>query len=154
MAVGSAGQEFLCAGPYTRPECEKQIAILQRSLRRYAADGLGRWTWVVIGSDDWKSTLTRLHLDPSSPAFSQLERRQTFFEEALLVPKHNRLAELLEKWHIPFDQFLDFAVTHELGHAFCQESDEIKAERIGRELRKGRIAVCSRQRQQLFAATR
>jgi hypothetical protein len=48
----------------------------------------------------------------------------------LLVLKPKRDLELMTKWNIPFDKFLDFAVTHELGHAFCQESDEIKAERF------------------------
>jgi hypothetical protein len=152
--VSSVGQDFLCAGPYSISECKQQITILQRCLRRYAAERLGRWTWVVIRSDDWQSTLNRLHLDPSSPAFSQLEMRQTCVEEALLVPSPKRLAELMDKWHLPFDQFLDFAVTHELGHAMCGESDEIKAERFGRELRQGKMAVCSPGHQQLSAAAR
>jgi hypothetical protein len=152
--ANSAGQQFLCADPYTIPECEKQIAILQTSLRRYDAEKLGQWTWVLIRSEDWKSILIQLHLDPNSPAFSHLEMRQTFFEEALLVPKPERQVELLKKWHIPFDQFLDFAVSHELGHAFCHEFDEIKAERFGQRLRKGRTSDCDTHQQQFFAAGR
>jgi hypothetical protein len=70
------------------------------------------------------------------------------------VPRPKRLAELMDKWHMPFDQFLDFAVTHELGHAMCRESDEIKAERIGRELRQGKMAVCGTGHQTLSAAAR
>lgn len=59
-----------------------------------------------------------------------------------------------EKQRVPFDQFLDLAVTHELGHAMCGESDEIKAERFGRELRQGKMAVCSAGHQQVSAAAR
>ena len=140
--AGSAGQQFLCAGPYTVPECEKQIAILQAVLRRYDAEKLGKWTWVLIRSEDWKPILMQLHLEPNSPAFSHLEMRQTFLEEVLLVSKPERQLELIKKWHIPFDQFLDFAVSHELGHAFCHESDEIKAEQFGQRLRKGKARVC------------
>jgi hypothetical protein len=143
---GSPGdQQFLCAAPYTPSECEKQIAILQASLHRYHAEKLGQWTWVLIRSEDWKSILTQLHLEPNSPAFSHLEMRQTFFEEVLLVPKPERRMELLRRWHIPFDQFLDFAVSHELGHAFCHEFDEIKAERVGQRLRSGRAFECDTQ---------
>jgi hypothetical protein len=46
-----------------------------------------------------------------------LEHRQTFFDEALLVHKPKRELELATKWNIPFGNLLDFAVSHELGHA-------------------------------------
>jgi len=85
-----------------------------------------------------KSILTDLHLDPNSPAFSHLEMRQTFFEEVLLVPKPERQVELLGRWHIPFDQFLDFAVSHELGHALCTEENEQQADRVARLLEQKR----------------
>jgi hypothetical protein len=140
--ASSAGQQFLCAVPYTIPECEKQIAILQTALLRYDAEKLGRWTWVLIRSEDWKFFLTDLHLDPNSPACSHLEMRQTFFEEALLVPKPERRVELLRRWHIPFDRFLDFAVSHELGHAFCTEENEQQADRIARLLEQKKPVTC------------
>jgi hypothetical protein len=60
----------------------------------------------------------------------------------LLVVKPQRQLELLKKWIIPFDKFLDFTVSHELGHAFCGESDEMKAERAGQRLRKGQGSEC------------
>jgi hypothetical protein len=80
----------------------------------------------------------------ASPAFSHLGYGQTFFDEALLVLKPKRELELMTKWNISFDKFLDFAVTHELGHASCEESDEIKAERFGQRLRKSLASVCTR----------
>ena len=141
---GFFGQRFLCAKPYSIPECDKQVVILQAALRRYPIEGLGQWTWILVRSEDWKPILTRVQMDPNSPAFSILERRQTFLEEALLVADPKRQLELLNKWNIPFDKFLDFAIRHELGHAFCSESDEIKAERLGQGLRKGEGPVCGK----------
>jgi hypothetical protein len=68
--------------------------------------------------------------------------RQTFVEEVLLVPKPEREVELFNIWHVPFDRFLEFAITHELGHAFCNEPDEIKADRAGQRLREDKANVC------------
>jgi hypothetical protein len=145
--AGFPGQEFACVSPYTVAECERQVAILRPILHRYAAEKLGNWTWVLVRSEDWKRILTELHLNPNSPAFSHLEMRQTFVEEVLVVPEPERQIELLEKWHIPFDQFLDFAISHELGHALCQESDEIKSERYAQRLRKGSTSECATHQQ-------
>jgi hypothetical protein len=139
---GFLGQRFLCAKPYSISECDKEVVILQVALRRYPIEALGPWTWVLVRSEDWKPILTRVQMDPNSPAFSILERRQTFLEEALLVANPKRQVELLNRWNIPFDKFLDFAISHELGHAFCSESDEIRAERLGQGLRKGKGPVC------------
>ncbi len=149
--TNQAGQQFLCVAPYTISECEKQIVILQTTLHRYQAEKLGQWTWVLVRSEDWKPILERVHMDPNSPAFSILERRQTFFEEVLLVPKPERQIELLSKWHTGFDQFLDFAVTHELGHALCNDPDEIRAERFGQRLRQRHTVDCDRQRRATVA---
>jgi hypothetical protein len=142
-----AGQEFFCVGPYSVPECETQTALIQAVLRKYDAEQLGKWSWIVIRSDDWKQVVSQLHLDPASPAFSHLGYRQTFLDEALLVLNPKRELELMTKWNISFDKFLDFAVTHELGHALCQEKDEIKAERFGQRLRKRLANVCDTKKQ-------
>jgi hypothetical protein len=138
----SAGQEFVCASPYTVSQCEQQVAMLRPILHRYNAETLGKWTWVLIRSEDWKRILGQLQLDANSPALSNLQMRQTFLEDVLLVSKPQRQMELLNIWHIPFDQFLEFAITHELGHAFCQETDERKADKAGQQLRSGNINPC------------
>jgi hypothetical protein len=143
----SAGQEFFCVGPYSVAECGAQTAFLQAVLRKYDAEKLGKWSWILIRSEDWKQFASQLHLNPASPAFSHLGYRQTFLDEALLVLKPKRELELITKWNISFDRFLEFAVTHELGHAFCQESDEIKAERFGQRLRKSSVRVCDTKKQ-------
>jgi Zn-dependent peptidase ImmA (M78 family) len=38
--------------------------------------------------------------------------------------------------------FVDFAITHELGHAICQEKNERLANEYGKELRQGKIPRC------------
>jgi hypothetical protein len=150
-----AGQKFFCVGPYSVPECETQVAVVRAVLRKYDSEKLGKWTWVVVRSQDWKQLVSQLHLNAASPAFSQLEYRQTFLDEALIVLEPKRELELVTKWNIPFDQFLDFAVSHELGHAFCNESDEIKAERFGQRLRKRLATLCDTKKQHnLFAEIR
>lgn len=142
--TNQARQQFACAAPYTTPECEKQVVILQATLHRYRAEDLGQWTWVVVHSEDWKPILQRVQMDPNSPAFTILERRQTFFEDVLLVPNPRRQLELLPKWLIGFDQFLDLAVTHELGHALCNDPDERRADRFGKLLRDKKEAHCGK----------
>ncbi len=140
--TNQAGQQFACAVPYSVPDCEKQILILQTKLHRYQAEDLGQWTWVLVHSEDWKPILERAQMDPNSPAFTILEQRQTFFEDVLLVPKPERQKELLSKWNICFDQFLDLAVTHELGHALCNDPDERRADRFGKLLRRQQKPNC------------
>jgi len=50
----------------------------------------------------------------------------------------------LEKWSgIPVGPALvDIAVTHELGHALCQEKNERLANEYGKDLREGKIPHC------------
>jgi len=56
------------------------------------------------------------------------------------VPARSR--ELLEEWRMPLDQLRTFAVTHELGHALCQETDEARAEVYAEQLRSTGRAAC------------
>ena len=67
---------------------------------------LGDWTWILVRSQDWKPILRGVGRDPDSPAFTILERRQTFLEEALFNAGPERSRTLLEKYRIPLDQFL------------------------------------------------
>jgi hypothetical protein len=143
----STGQAFFCVGPYSVLECATQIAVLQAVLRSYDTEELGKWNWIVVRSQDWTNLVSRLHLNPASPAFSHLGNHQTFLDEALLMPRSKRKLELIANWNIPFDQLLDFAVSHELGHALCQESDETKTERFSQRLRRHLANVCNRTKQ-------
>ena len=77
------GQRFLCAKPYSIAECDKQVVILQAALRRYPIEGLGQWTWVLVRSEDWKPILTRVQMDPNSPAFSILRKASDIYRRSL-----------------------------------------------------------------------
>jgi len=118
------------------------MGALRPLLNRYGAGRLGDWTWVLVKSDDWK-TMQRSHrMDPDSPAFTVLDRRETFFEEALVSPVTERRVELVRQWSLGMDELLNLAVTHELGHAFCNEKNEKKADAYGEHLRKGEAVQC------------
>jgi len=118
------------------------MEVLRGTLARYPSGTLGEWTWVLVRSQDWKPIKRRLRLDPDSPAFSFLPRRETFIEEALVAPVPGRSAELIVHWSSSIDDLLTLAITHELGHALCNEQDEHKADAYGRLLRTGRLPDC------------
>jgi hypothetical protein len=141
-SISGNHQHFVCNLGYSIQQCHEQMSVLRLRLSKYGGDRLGDWTWVLVRSEDWKS-LQQLHgKDPSSPAFSFLSRRQTFFEEALVAPVPGRSAELIREWSRSIDQLLDFAVSHELAHALCNERTEWKADAYGRQLLNGRTVVC------------
>jgi hypothetical protein len=139
----SGGQpHFVCNTGYSVELCRRQMDVLRGVLGRYPSGALGEWTWVLVRSGDWKPIKRRLRLDPDSPAFSFLPRRETFIEEALVAPVPGRSAELIVHWSSSIDDLLTLAVTHELGHALCNEQDEHKADAYGRSLRTGRLPDC------------
>jgi hypothetical protein len=137
-----AGQEFHCHTGYPVAQCEEDIARLKKVLAHYPTEGLGQWTWVLVRSEDWKPISRKLRLDPDSPAFTALDPRETFLEEALFLHNGMRIAELMNKWQQSMPKLLELAVTHELGHALCEEPNEAAADRFGAELRNGRLAPC------------
>lgn len=137
-----AQQHFVCNTGYSTELCRRQMEVLRGVLGRYPVPGLGEWTWVLVRSEDWKPMKRRLRLDPDSPAFSYLARRETFVEEALVAPVPGRSAELITHWSSGIDDLLTLALTHELGHAFCNEQDEHRADAYGRSLRAGRLPCC------------
>jgi hypothetical protein len=137
-----SSQEFYCHTGYPLAQCQKDILELKKVLAHYPIEGLGQWTWVLVRSQDWKPISRTLRLNPDSPAFTALEPRETFLEEALFVHDPLRAAELMEEWQRSMPKLLELAVTHELGHAFCEEPNEAAADHFGEELRKGRLMRC------------
>lgn len=135
-------QHFVCNTGYTIQQCHEQMSVLRPLLDKYGAARLGDWTWVLIKSDDWKDLQRQHRMDPDSPAFTVLDRRETFFEEALVSPVTLRRVELLRQWSMGMDDLLNLAVTHELGHALCNERNEKKADDYGEQLRKGQNVHC------------
>ena len=137
-----SSQEFHCHTGYSLAQCQKDILELKKVLAHYPIEALGHWTWVLVRSQDWKPISQMLRLNPDSPAFTALEPRETFLEEALFVHDPQRIAELMEEWQRSMPKLLDLAVTHELGHAFCDEPNKAAADHFGEELRNGRLTRC------------
>jgi hypothetical protein len=137
------GQQFFCNAGYDRHECARQIARLKAVLIHYPAGVQGPWSWVIVRSEDWQPLLSRLHLDRRSPAFTFLDERETFLEEALFFPRSIRTDELVRNFRVPVDRLLSIAVSHELGHAICHGGDEATANRISDQLRNGQRLDCS-----------
>ena len=137
-----SGQEFHCHTGYPLAQCEKDILQLKNILIRYPIEALGQWTWVLVRSEDWKPISRMLRLNPDSPAFTAFEPRETFLEEALFLHDAERSSELIKEWQRSIPALLELAVSHELGHAICEEPNEATADRFGEDLRKGLTPRC------------
>ena len=133
---------FTCNTGYNPRDCDVQLNQLGTVLVGMDVAPLGSWTWILVRSQDWKPILRRVARDPDSPAFTILDKRQTFLEEALFDAGPARGRTLLEKFRMPLDQLLRFAVAHELGHALCRESDEAKANAYAEQLRSTGRVTC------------
>lgn len=136
-------QHFVCNTGYTHASCHAQMLQLAAHLAQYRDELTGDWTWVLVRSQDWRGILLGLNLNPQSPAFSVLEQRRTFLSEALIAPDAYGGAELLRTFKVPLDRILDVAITHELGHAYCNEKREGEADHFGELLRNTGVAQCA-----------
>jgi hypothetical protein len=133
-------QIFLCDNRVAASECKSEVEILKTHMQAYPVGQLGAWTWVLVRSDRWKD----LGLDSESPAYTAIEERLTLIDESMLVEKNAlRTEELMRKFELPLPQLVDFAVTHEMGHALCGFKEEGKADAVGRRLREGKLPYCS-----------
>jgi len=137
-----AAQHFICDAGFDRQWCLRQVAKLMAELMRYPADLPAHWSWVIVGSGAWQPLTQKLRLDQRSPAFTALDKRETFLEEALFLPMPTRTNELVRDLHVPFDQLLSIAVSHELGHAICHGGGEATAKRVSEQLRSGKRPDC------------
>jgi hypothetical protein len=137
-----ATQHFFCNTGYTQDTCRGQIATLKTIVARYPTEALGEWTWVLVQSQEWKTQSLRLGLDPNSPAFTCLETRTTFIEEALVAKLPGRASELVARWHMGITELLNTAVEHEMGHAICHSLNEDKANAVARILEQRRSISC------------
>jgi len=142
--AGPAPFHFYCNVGYSVPDCRLKLRRLQDVLVRLNPADLGEWTWILVRSENWRPILRRVGRDPDSPAFTILASRQTFLEDALFDADPVRSRTLLERWRVPRDKLLAFAVAHELGHAVCAETDEAKAIRYAEQLLGRGAAACAR----------
>jgi hypothetical protein len=133
-------QTFLCDNKLAAGDCTTEIAVFKSHLQAFPAAQLGAWTWVLIRSDRWND----LGLDVASPAYTAIEERLTLIDESMLVEKSAiRTEELMRKFELPLPKLVDFAITHEMGHALCGFKEEGKADEVGRRLRQGKLPYCS-----------
>ncbi len=133
-------QIFLCDNRLAVSECKIEVEILKTHLQAFPVGQLGAWTWVLVRSDRWKD----LGLDAESPAYTAIEERLTLIDESMLAEKNAiRTEELMRKFELPLPELVDFAVTHEMGHALCGFRDEGRADAVARRLREGKLPYCS-----------
>jgi hypothetical protein len=131
-------QHFFCNTGYTLDACHQQIATLKTVVAKFPTEALGEWTWVLVRSQDWKQLLKTLELNPDTPAFTCLETKTTFIEEALVAKVPGRASELIARWRVGMTELLHTAVEHEMGHALCHTLREDKANHVAEGLeRKG-----------------
>ena len=156
FAIGSSGTSHLsfqfvrAAGSLTSVAGVRALQILPVTSPRLktswslatAKPNTARRTFIIDTRSRWKWATAKGAPRPDSPAFTFLEKRQTFLEEALFRPRAVRSRSLLERYRVPLDQLLDFAVTHELAHAMCQEVDEPKVAAYAGQLRRAGTVVC------------
>jgi len=136
-------QHFVCNAGYTLTACHAQIQRLATHLANYRQGLPCGWTWVLVRSQDWHGILLSLGRDPQSPAFTVLLQRRTFLSETLIAPDAYGGAELLRTFKVPLDRILDVAITHELGHAYCDGMRETEAERFAEQLRSTGASECA-----------
>jgi hypothetical protein len=135
-------QHFACDVGYTPRECQVAITVLRKTLERYPVEALGKWTWVLVRTEDWKQLLSARRFDSNHPAFSYLPKRETFLDGALVVKTSIRGVELSAIWHMSIEDLFDLAIRHELAHALCNDPDETKAERAAIALKNGTPLSC------------
>ena len=116
--------------------------MLKALLNKYGADRLGQWKWVLVSSQQWEMLLAKLGSSPGVPAFTVLDAKATFFDDALIAGSPERLSRLMDEWHLGREGLLDLAVRHELGHAFCNNGSEFAADRAAQDLEKNKPLSC------------
>jgi hypothetical protein len=131
-------RHFVCDKGYTLKQCDEELVVLKKALAKYPIPDLGEWTWVLVRSEYWKLSLLTQTLNPGIPALTDTAARATFFDEALVTGTSGRMSELMALWHMGRESLLDFAIRHELGHALCNNANEMDADRVARllELKK------------------
>jgi hypothetical protein len=131
-----------CTTTYSPAQCLTNANELARVLRRYPTMRLADWNFVLADSEHWDQLLRSLKRDPGSPAFTELVARVTVLEDTLFETADSRRAWLAQRYGKLPGELLDYAATHEMGHAICLERNEELAEEYGFDLRMGVEPVC------------
>jgi hypothetical protein len=81
--------------------------------------------------------------DLNSPGLTALDRCTTVFDEAIFNTATLRRSQILEWLHFVGDsELLEFALTHELGHAICRDPDKARAADNGEKSRRRTFGDC------------
>jgi hypothetical protein len=138
-----AGQVTIsCTTNYNPTLCLAGANRLAKVLQHYPTSRLGEWRFVLASSEHWEQIIKALGGDPESPAFTELTAHVTVLEDALFETTDLRRAGLAQRYGQTVSGLLDYAISHEIGHAICREHDERLAEAYGRDLRMGTTPVC------------
>jgi len=137
-----SGVGLSCTTDYDPQQCLASATALAKVLERYPTGKLGSWTFVLAASAHWKQTVKALGGDTESPAFTELGAHVTVLEDTLFENTGSRKELLAHRFGLTTGNILDFAVTHEMGHAICNEHNERLADEYGLDLRKGISPVC------------
>ncbi len=138
-----AGQVTIsCTTNYDPALCLASANRLAKVLKHYPTTRLGDWKFVVASSEHWGQIIRALGGDPESPAFTELVAHVTVLQDALFETSDLRRAGLAQHYGQTVSGLLDYAVSHEIGHAICREHDERLAELYARDLRMGMTPVC------------
>jgi hypothetical protein len=138
-----AGQVTIsCTTDYNPTRCLASASALAKVLQRYPIGRLGDWKFVLAGSEHWQQIVKSLGGDPESPAFTEFAARVTVLEDTLFETADSRKANLAQRYGQPLSGLLDYAVSHEMGHAICQERSEKLADAYGVALRMGISPIC------------
>jgi hypothetical protein len=138
---------FYCSKDYDRGQCTRDVVELQQLLCQFPLIQLGEWS-IVLATRQETRHLQHPNGDlTETPALTYLKHRTSIFEGDLFTADPQRTAELLQMYGRNSIDLRLWAVSHELGHALCQESDERRAEDYGRQLRNGVALHCGASRQ-------
>jgi hypothetical protein len=139
----SHSQRFSCSIDFPQAECLRELSLIRDLLLTYHAEELGPWHWILVFADVWKPLLQSLGVHSTSPAITSYIDRETLVESSLFAPTRARAFELLREFHLPLENLLTRTMTHELGHAYCGEPDEIKTEQAAQQIRRGIYPACN-----------
>jgi hypothetical protein len=113
-------QHIICNIGYTNAQCHARTEALRVVLQKYPIGALGEWTWVVVRSNDWKKALSDRLFSPDV-----------------------RAVQLSAAWNMSIPALLDLAIRHEMGHALCNNSDELAAQRTAVLIQSGESPACA-----------
>lgn len=133
---------FYCLEGYNVEKCKAHVLILRRELARYPIDDLTSWSFLLVPSGSWDEMVRAAGGPIGTPAFTALHSRETFFQDALFSPSPMQRAEMMRMFRVDQNTLFKLAVSHELAHALCQESNEQRAFAEGLNLQAGGAPRC------------